>query len=99
MNVPDFDLFLGGDDIWGDITDEDVFRTIAIVEEENKKKNETKREDSPATDPRPSGVEHQATKRRFAEVSEEELDKIESGRHEKKTLDSTAWSVKLIKSE
>ncbi|XP_072014191.1 uncharacterized protein [Amphiura filiformis] len=34
---------------------------------------------------------------RFADTSEADLVKLESARHEKKTMDTTAWAVRLIK--
>lgn len=45
----------------------------------------------------PNAAEIPSKKRRFATVSEKDLDKLASDRHEKKTVNSTAWAVRLMK--
>ena len=88
-------------DLWGDITDADIFRTLAQLEQEQKQKQTGDIANQSAG--QPAGTKDESTaagqKRRFADCSEEELRKIELARHEKKTLDSTAWAVKLLKSK
>ena len=87
-----------------EISDEDIIQVLADMDTEMENDNDDAEKTivpPPSTTTtgestgRPTG--NTKPKRRFAQLSEEELDKLEGDRHEKKTIDSTAWAVRLIK--
>ena len=93
--IPEF--MVGLDDIWGNITDEEIVATIVELEQENEAKTQETKQASPAVytpvAPPPTSTS------RFASLSEHELNQLECDRHEKKTLDSTAWAIRVVRGE
>ena len=96
MSEPAFNLLGDLDNLLGEITDDDIIRTIATIEEENEKKQ---REGGEHPAKKPLVGSGTSTNGRFADVTEEDLVRIESGRHEKNTITTTIWAVRLIKSK
>ena len=95
--MPDFNI--DGENVWGalNLTDEEIIETLAQLESEM----EAKVSPVPVASPAKYVPVHPpvASSKRFASLTESELAKLETDRHEKKTMDSTAWAVKIMKGE
>ena len=90
--IPEF--VVGLDDIWGNITDEEIIATIVELEAENESKT---RQASPALyEPVQPPT---STSSRFASLTERELSQLEFDRHKKKMMEMTAWASRLIRGE
>ncbi|XP_072018850.1 uncharacterized protein [Amphiura filiformis] len=96
--LPGFNLTSNSlwDTVPDDITDDLIFQLDTIEAEEQARVPAAPAAETPAklpTDSRPSPVRP----KRFASTTEAELQRLEQARHEKKTVDSTAWAVRLFK--
>lgn len=101
--ITELNFNLQSNDIWGDITDDDIINTIATIEAEL-----SAADVPPAVKQAPATSHTQALpaanpavpeSKRFASKTEDELAKLEQDRHEKKTMDATAWAVRLMKGD
>jgi hypothetical protein len=97
-DMPNFDF--GGGDIWGEITDAEIIETLAQLEAENDvkaPKTPLQCTPSPAAYVPVHPSIHES--KRFASLTENDVAKLEMDRHEKNTMDTTAWAVRVIKGE
>ncbi len=105
--IPFFDINLhtmndfNVDELWGSITDEELLDILLPacpeVQTPSDKPGDKPSENEEKHDPIVEQVEPAPKKRRFARCDESDLAKLETARHEKKTVDTTQWAVRLVK--
>lgn len=95
--------------IWDTINDQDLMDQLEAVESQLTQPQAVAQAESSAPVALPIGptvlpnitvpgpATSMAKKRRFASLSEVDLLALEQDKHEKKTLDSTVWAVRLFK--
>ena len=87
LSFPEFFTGFELDNLWDSATDDEVL-TSMLAFSQIPSLNDENNEQISAPSPK---------KARFAQCTEDDLVALETARHEKKTVDSTLWAVRLLK--